>query len=233
MVYEELAKTVIERAQFLLEVQSFSKSSSGRQFDSICTEILKFVTAPIEDVNIEVIRNTLTSYPIMIQARVNGLKSLSKLLEEVQDPATTLQLLVPMSRILNEIPHIMCNGIARRPLNIEYTNLLQTMAKLIQICCSCMSTNKSASGKKIHGINDSNEVKNDDTSNSKLLNTSASSAADQANFARTLLSAFYVVSMLYRQVDVQVILKSGVFVSIAESVRIFSKYYNMKKLHLD
>ena len=172
---------MIERANFLLEVQSFSKSSSGWQFESICTEILKFITAPIEDINIDIIRNTLTAYPMMLEARINSLKTLCYLLTDLKDPLDTLNLLVPMSHTLGEVPHIMCNSRTRKPLNEQYMNLLQCMAQIIQNCRSHMF---SMVGK--------NEEKMDESSNLKHVENAEQVIAYNAetNYARVMLISY-------------------------------------------
>ena len=161
---------------------------------------------------------------MMIEARINSLKTLCSLLTDVKDPLDTLHLLVPMSHILGEVPHIMCNSRTRKPLNEQYMNLLQCMAQIIQNCRSQMF---SMVGK--------NEEKTDESSNSKNVENAEQVIAYNAetNYARVMLISLHIVSLLYRRVDVQVILQSGIFLSIADSARMFMDHACKKETHLD
>ena len=55
----------------------------------------------------------------------------------------------------------------------------------------------------------------------------------ETNYARVMLISLHIVSLLYRRVDVQVILQSGIFLSIAESARMFMDHACKKETHLD
>ena len=193
-VYGELAATVIDRATFLLDIAPYSNASTGWHFDGVCEEILKFVTVPNEDVSIDILRTTLSSYPGMIDARINGLKALRALIVEVKyDPKVLLELLVPLSKIVTEIPHIMSCGISKKPLHKEYELTLTVLGDVINEYCVNIAE------KREHTVT-------------------------RENCARTLLSIFYIASTLYRQVDVGSLLNSNINESISKCVTTFASF---------
>jgi hypothetical protein len=189
-MYEELAKIVIERSTFLLDVQPYCKSSTGWHFDSICSEILKFVTAPAEDIDISIIETTLKAYPKMIASRIVGLKAICKFAEDTKDPLILLEFLVPISKAITQIPHIMCSGLAKKPLNEQYKKTLGVLGNVTQSLCSLMLTKGDAL---------------------------------QENSSMTILTLFYIVSELYKQVDISAILGSNIFAALSKCLSTFNK----------
>ena len=140
-MYEELAKIVIDRSTFLLDVQPYCKSSTGWHFDNICSEILKFVTAPSEDdIDISIIRTTLMSYPKMIESRVSGLMAICNFTDNTKDPLTILEFLVPISKAITQIPHIMCSDLTKKTLNEQYKKTLSALGNALNSISLCVSS---------------------------------------------------------------------------------------------